>query len=179
MNRRGSSTVQDRIFACLTYLVPLLEVMIFGSVLLALIPPLAILFAPILFLMPIYFYPIGSFPVVELAVFFGLFVGVVRNESLSHFLRFNTMQALLLAIAVAVFRTLLDLLGILQAPLFSGGFDSNSWLALANIGLLGILVSLVFLATVGAVIYSVVQTLRSLYAEIPVISEAAYYQTRF
>ncbi len=179
MSRRGSSTLQDRIFACLTYLVPLLEVMLFGSFLFALVPPIGLLFTPLLMLLPIYFYQIGSFPVVELAAFFGLFVGVVRNESLGHFLRFNAMQALLLAIAVALFRALLELLGIFQAPFAAGGFGGNSWLAIANLGLTGILVTAVFIATVVAVIFSVVQTLRSLYAEIPVISEAAYQQTRF
>lgn len=179
MSRRGSSTLQDRIFACLTYLVPLLEVMLFGSFLFALVPSISLLFTPFLMLLPIYFYRIGSFPVVELAVFFGLFVGVVRNESLGHFLRFNAMQALLITIALFVVRAVLDLLGIFQAPFAASGYGGNSWLALANVGLTGLLLSVLFIATVTAVIFAIVQTLRSLYAEIPVISEAAYQQTRF
>jgi len=42
----------------------------------------------------------------------------------------------------------------------------------------GILSSAIFLATFAVAIYSIIQAFRGLYAEIPMISEAAYSQTR-
>ncbi|MFM7370115.1 MAG: hypothetical protein ACKO2Z_20465, partial [Sphaerospermopsis kisseleviana] len=54
MNWRGSTTVPDRIFACLPYLLPLIEVFAFGQFLLRDFPLLGIVFLPMLPLLRIY-----------------------------------------------------------------------------------------------------------------------------
>ena len=112
MTWRGSSTPKDRFFACLTYLVPLLEVFPLGGVIFAVLPVARLLFLPLLPLLPIYFLSIGGFQLIALAIFFGIFIGVVQNRKFGHFLRFNAMQALLLAIFVFLSGAVLQLVGV-------------------------------------------------------------------
>jgi Chloroplast import apparatus Tic20-like len=176
---RGSSTPQDRFLACLTYLVPLIEALQFGSFLFMFFPPIAILFLPLIPVANLYFYSIGGLPVIEFVVFIGLYIGVVRNESLHHFLRFNAMQALMVAVSVYLFSALLRLLGFAGALVPTIQSPAEGPLAMGLPILLGITFSIVFLAVVGVVGYSVFQCIRGRYAEIPILSEAAYTQTRF
>lgn len=173
---RKSSTMQERILACLTYLVPILEALIFGFVLFALIPPLKLIFSPLFLLAPIYFYSIGGIAVIPFVAFFAIYVGIVQNQTLSHFLRFNAMQALLLAVFAWLCSALLKLFGMSQSLMF-GGFGATASSVTAGL-LESIVFSAIFIAVVGASIYSVVQSLRGQYAEMPLISEAAHSQVR-
>lgn len=158
MNWRGSTTVLDRVFACLPYLLPLLDALMFGSFLLNQFPVLQLLFLPILPLMQIY----RGVPFVGLIIFFALFLGVVRNPNINHFIRFNAMQAILLDIVLILCSLVFQfLLPAIQIEL-----------------LVETLSNTVFLATVVAFVYAVVQSLMGRYAEIPTISEAAYTQVR-
>jgi uncharacterized membrane protein len=155
MTWRGSATVKDRIFASLPYLLPLVSALPFGSLLFRQFPALQVLFIPLAPLQIIY-----SLPLAGLVIFFVLFLLVVRNEKIAHFIRFNTMQAILLDIALVlcsmVSQYLLQPMGInlVTETLFN----------------------IIFLATVVACGYSVVQSLLGRYAEIPAISEAANAQ---
>lgn len=95
-------------------------------------------------------------------VFFALFLAVVRNEKLPHFLRFNTMQSILLDICI--------MLGglIIQYMPFEMAF---SWVgSAAN--------SFVFTSGAAAVFYCAFYTLQGVYADIPTVSEAVYVQVR-
>ena len=183
MSWRGATTIQDRIFAALTYLLPILEILLFGSFLFALIPALRLLFTPIFLLASIYFFPIGNMAIIPFVVFFALFIGVVRNESYSHFLRFHAMQALLLAVFGWILRAFIELLGITSALIPGISANQTGGAALAGAGIMAILLaiifSVIFIGIVGASIYSVVQSLRGQYAEMPLISEAAHSQLRF
>jgi uncharacterized membrane protein len=155
MTWRGSATVKDRIFASLPYLLPLVSALPFGSLLFRQFPALQVLFIPLAPLQIIY-----SLPLAGLVIFFVLFLLVVRNEKIAHFIRFNTMQAILLDIALVlcsmVSQYLLQPMGInlVTETLFN----------------------IIFLATVVACGYSIVQSLLGRYAEIPAISEAANAQ---
>lgn len=158
MNWRGSTTVLDRVFACLPYLLPLLDALMFGSFLLNQFPVLQLLFLPLLPLMQIY----RGVPFLGLIIFFALFLGVVRNTNINHFIRFNAMQAILL-----------DIVLILCSLVF------QFLVPAIQIGLLvETLSNTIFLATIVAFVYAVVQSLMGRYAEIPTISEAAYTQVR-
>ncbi|NJK51213.1 hypothetical protein HC931_26710 [Candidatus Gracilibacteria bacterium] len=172
---RGSPKVKDKLFACLTYLVPILEVFPFGFYLIGLFPPLAVVFVGFLPLLQIYYFNIGGFPIISLAIFIWLYAGVAQNPRLIHFLRYNAMQALLLSIFAALCSLVLSLLGMSQQALF-GGFSGN--FAGSSNFLLNTINSVIFLFVAGSSIFSVVQCIRGLYAEIPVISEAAYSQVR-
>ena len=157
MTWRGSTTVPDRIFASLPYLLPLIDGLWFGRFLFTQFPVLQVLLIPLAPLMQIY-----SLPLASLIIFFALYLGVVRNENISHFIRFNAMQAILLDIVLILCRLVL--------PIFSNG------LKVAFIS--ETLYNMVFLGAFAAFVYAVVQSLLGRYAEIPPLSDAVYMQVR-
>ncbi|MEM1170842.1 MAG: Tic20 family protein [Cyanobacteria bacterium P01_H01_bin.35] len=157
MTWRGSTTVQDRIFACLPYLLPLLDGLVYGKYLFQQFPPLQLILIPLAPLLQIY----RGIPFFGLIVFFALFLLVVRNNNISHFIRFNTMQAILLDIVLILCGLILSILGQTL-----GGF------------ILETLSNMIFLGILGSCIYTVVQSAMGRYAEIPTISDAVYMQVR-
>ena len=159
MSWRGSTTIQDRIFSSLPYLLPLTSSIGFSSAVLQEVPTLGTLLAPLL-LPVLWIYQ--TLPFASLIIFFGLFLLVVRNEKVPHMIRFNTMQALLVDILMVVIGLVLPILGRV---------DSSNLVVVA-------LSSTVFIGVLAIVIFSVVQSLRGLYAEIPTLSDAAYMQVR-
>ena len=169
MTWRGSTDWQQRIISALPYILPLIGVRMFGVFLFNQFPVLNFLYIP---LTPFIF----LFQTLDRAIpflgftfilFFALYLGVVRNEKLPHFLRFHTMQALLLSIFTFLCSYVFRILGIL-----------GRGASLTPDLLFGVLLSLVFISVTGACLFSMVQAARGLYAEYPFISEAAYAQTR-
>lgn len=158
MTWRGTVTVKDRILACLPYILPLIEGLVFGRFLFLQFPALQVLFVPLAPVILLY----SSIPFAGLIIFFALFLLVVRNESISHFIRFNTMQAILIDIVLVLGTLILPILSSIPGAGFAYQTLSNT----------------IFLGIVAAVVYSVVQSLRGRYAEIPAISDAVYMQVR-
>ncbi|MFB2875786.1 Tic20 family protein [Floridanema aerugineum] len=165
MSWRGTTTVADRIFASLPYLLPLMDGLSFSGAFFSQFPSLRILILPLLPLLQIYgiinssFFGFGS-----LILFLGLYFLVVRNEKVPHFIRFNTMQAILIGIVLSLCGLIL---GYILAPVL--GTTSFA---------MQTLMTTIFLGVVAAFFYSVIQTLMGRYAEIPTISEAVYMQVR-
>lgn len=161
MNWRGTASTTDRIWASLPYLLPLVEVLLFvltfNSAIFREIPLLQVLFVPLLPILRIY----TSIPFVGLIVFFLLLFLVVRNDNIDRFIRFNTMQAILLDIILIIGQVILQILGQALGSL-----------------LLATLANTIFLGIVIAVGYSIIQTARGVYAEIPTISDAVHMQVR-
>ena len=157
MTWRGSTDTKDRIFAALVYLLPLYSAFAFGDSIFQQIPflgaALVIVLTPLAFL----YSSLGSFS--SLIIFFVLFLAVVRNPRISHFIRFNTMQAILIDILVSLLRLVLDFVA-------RGG---------ANL-VVETLFNVVFLGAFAACVYSIIQSVIGKYADIPTISEAAYSQ---
>lgn len=160
MTWRSTTTPLDRIFASLVYLIPLYDGIVYGQFLFEQFPFLNYVKYPLIPLAIIY--GIIPFGLGSLVVFIALFVGVVRNEKIPHFIRFNTMQAILISI-------LLSLIGLIYSfilrPIVQGFIAE-------------VLFNTIFLGVMAAVGYSVVQSVRGRYAEMPLISEASYLQTR-
>lgn len=158
MTWRGSTDTKDRIFAALVYLLPLYSAFAFGIFIFQQIPflgaALAIVLTPLAFL----YSSLGSFG--SLIIFFVLFFAVVRNPRISHFIRFNTMQAILIDILVY-------LLG-LALGFFARGLGANL--------VVETLFNVVFLGAFAACVYSIIQSVIGKYADIPTISEAASSQ---
>ncbi len=152
---RGSTTVRDRIFASLPYLLPLLDGLMFAGSFFSLFPALTFLIVPLAPFLIVYNLPLAS-----LIIFFALFLLVVRNSNISHFIRFNTLQALLVDIILILCRLMVSLLG--------SGMEF----------IVKVFSNFVFLGVVAIVVYSVVQSFRGRYAEIPTLSEAVYMQVR-
>jgi uncharacterized membrane protein len=162
MTWRGTTTVSDRIFASLPYLLVLMHGLAFSTSLLS-IPVLGDVLSPVLLPAEVLERVYYSNPFMGLIIFFALFLLVVRNERISHFIRFNTMQALLISIVLFLCQLVIGALTSL------GGSVTFIVLVLNNA---------VFLAVLAAFGYSVVQSFRGHYAEIPTLSEAVYLQVR-
>lgn len=156
MTWRGSTTVSDRIFACLPYLLPLISCLSFAGPLVSQFPVVGLLFLPILPIVAIY-----RVPFLSLAIFFALYLLVVRNENIQHFIRFNTMQAILFDIVLALCSIVIS---YVLRPILPGGLLMDTFY------------NVIFLGTLAAVGYSLVQTAMGKYADIPTVSEAVRAQ---
>jgi uncharacterized membrane protein len=162
MTWRGSTTVQERILAALPYAFPMIEAAPFGIILIAQFPVLGLVLLPLTPFMVVYgFLNAILRGYAGLAVFFALYLLVVRNENIKHFIRFNTMQALLIGIAASIVSIMLNLLNVLPPLLL---------LALSGA---------IFLGVMASSIFSIVYSLIGRYGEIPAISEAAHAQVRY
>jgi hypothetical protein len=158
MSWRGSTTFPDRIFACLPYLLPLIEVFAFGQFLMNDFPLLGLIFLPLLPLLRIYY----GVRYAGMIIFFALWLLVVRNEKINHFIRFNTMQAIILDIVIFLCSILTDIVKLVPGS----GFSMQT------------LYTTIFMGILAAVVYSVAQSLMGKYAEIPAISDAVHMQVR-
>jgi uncharacterized protein YacL len=158
MTWRGSTTVPERIFACLPYLLPLIDGLKFGTFLFQQFPVIKLFFIPLVPVLQIY----GAIPFADLIIFFALYLAVVRNENIKHFIRFNAMQAILIHI-------ILVLCGLVL-PILMAGIRVQF--------VIETLFNMLFLGVVAAFIYAVVQSLSGRYAEIPPLSDAVYMQVR-
>ena len=160
MSRRTSVNYLDRLYASLNYLLPITAVLKFGTSLFAQFPVLIIIFFPIFKVNQILTIPIIDIISVRLVVWFCLFIFVVRNYKVNHFVRFNAMQALLLDIFVSLVRVIAELLVVILGQLTVLGF------------VLQIISSVTFLCIIAAFVYSVFQCVRGDYAnKIPVVSD--------
>lgn len=150
---------KDKAIAALVYLLPLIYVLPFGLLLLKQFPFLSIIYAPLAPLITIYY----GLPFAGLIIFFALYFAVVRNERVSYFVRFNTMQAILLDILLILCSVIISILDM--------GFGRGSLLVET-------LNNTVFIGTLVACFYCIAQSVRGLYGEIPTISDAASSQIR-
>jgi hypothetical protein len=158
---RGTTTVSDRIFSCLAYILALIDLIVLvskplkGSFLGPAIDSIALPLAPLISL-----YSNG---LISFAIFLGLYVLVVRNENIRHFIRFNIMQSILFGIV-------LSLIGLVWGYVFQ------------PIGLPSLMVqtifNTVFLGGIAAIGYSMIYSALGRYAEIPTLSDAVYMQVR-
>lgn len=167
MTWRSATTVKDRLFGCLPYLLPLMEVILLGFALASRFNIFVRqgslawqLMEPLLLLIGAYQrIPFGGFLILILLIFL-----VIRNTAISHFIRFNTMQAILLYIALYLGQITLGLLSAAGSSAVNGIQD--------------LLLACLALCALAAIIYSVVQTARGLYAEIPAVSQAVYMRVQ-
>ncbi|NEQ53643.1 MAG: hypothetical protein F6K11_26505, partial [Leptolyngbya sp. SIO3F4] len=158
MTWRSTDAISDKLLGCLPYLLPLFDAVVVGGALFKLIdnfPALSplrdvliVLVSPVLFVYSIFPFGLGS-----LAVFFALFLLVVRNPNISHFIRFNTLQAILIGFIISIGSLLLSLLNLPGLELITDTFY--------NVLLFG---------GIAAVGYSIFQCLQGQYPEIPTIS---------
>ena len=146
----------QRLLALLPYLLPWSDALPFGRSLYGLFPVLQWLSLPAL---PVAVLqqavPFGGF-----ILFLVLFLAVVRNPQVPGYIRFNTLQAILLDIVLVVVSLAFNLV---LAPLG----DNIAVRTLANAVFLGVLL---------LVLFSLLQCLRGKEADIPALSEAVRMQ---
>ncbi|QHU99450.1 Tic20 family protein [Synechocystis sp. CACIAM 05] len=160
MASNSTADGKDRFFSALIYVIPLIDAFMFGGFLLQQFPVLQIIYLPIMPLLQFYY----QFPFASFIIFIVLFMAVVRNNNISHFIRFNAMQAILIGI-------LLSLFGLIVAyviqPVFGQGLVTET------------LYNFAFLGALACGFFGIIQSVLGRYAEIPTISDAAYSQVRF
>jgi uncharacterized membrane protein len=100
----------------------------------------------------------------EFAILIGLYLLVIRDSRIDRFVRFNTMQAILLEIVIFLMQLIIRLVAEIL------GYSSSLGLIFA------VLSNTVFLGIVAACIYAVARNIAGKYSEIPAISEAALMQ---
>lgn len=169
MTWRGYTTPLDRTFAALVYAFPLVEAyVLYSRPLFTQLPFLEPLFLPLQPFVFVYFAIARLIPfgLGGLVIFFLLLLLVVRNERIRHFVRFNTMQAILIGIVLSIFSILWALISEVLPFLSSVSMIEDT------------VFNVLFLGTVAASVYSIVQSIRGKYAEIPTLSDAVYMQVR-
>jgi hypothetical protein len=160
--RSSTPSPSDRFWSCLPYVLPLIEVLGFSVPFFMQFPALSVLFLPLVPFLQVYSLVnrLIPFGLGSLVIFLAIYFLVVRNDQISHFIRYNAMMSIIIGI-------ILSLSGLLLSPLAM----------VPGTGFLGqVLFTTVFLGTVGLVGFCVVQTIRGLYAEIPTLSDAAKIQ---
>ena len=169
MTFRGSVTIQDKLFSSLLYAMPMASVVVpYGLPIFSQVPYIIFPFVPFIFVRSVLNQPvIPQLISVDTVVFLCVYFFVVRNLKISHFIRFNAMQAILLRIVLF----LIEIVGSLLAPVFAN-LGSVQFLA-------EVVANTVFMGMTAACVYAVVQTIRGAYAEMPIVSDAAYYQVPY
>lgn len=152
----GGVAISERVLSILPYLIPLLDSLSFGKYVFSKVPLVGqLLLPPLLPLYSIY----RGVPFLAFGVFLLLYVLVVRNTSVSRYVRFNTYQALIIDIALII-------------PQLFQGVSLPIPSAIAET-----CTTAVFYAAMLAVIYSVVRNAQGLVPdEIPGISDSVYQQ---
>ena len=161
MSWQSSETAADRFFGSLAYLLPIIEVFSFGMFIFQQFPIVTLLYVPLAPLMLIYGMingtRIGGFGVGSLILFLALYLGVVTNPRIARFIRFNTLQAILIGILISLCSLTLEIL----LPIITASAIHQ------------ILFNIVFLGTIGMCGYGIVMSALGKYTEIPQLSETA------
>ncbi len=161
MNYRGSLSAQEKMFAALPYTVSLVSGLPALMLLVSLFPalPLGDILTPLLFVPTLLFSTLG--PNASLIIFLGLYFFVVRNSNIKHFIRYHTMQSLMIGIMVSLMGLAASLMGPVLGPLSS------------------VLTLVVSAAVVVTSIYCLIFALMGNYTNVPLISDASEAQTRY
>ncbi len=162
MNYRGGSlSAQEKMFAALPYTVSLMSGIPALELLADFFPALPIkqVLAPLLFVPGLLYSTLGSSA--NLIIFLGLYFFVVRNANIKHFIRYHTMQSLMIGIMVSLMGLASSLMGPVLGPLSL------------------VLTFVVSAAVVVTSIYSMIFALMGNYTNIPLISDASEAQIRY
>jgi Chloroplast import apparatus Tic20-like len=154
-----SHTVADKFFGSLAYLLPILDTYYFGSYVFQQFPVVQLLYVPLFPLILVYSINLleglisGKF-----IVFIVLYLAVVNNPKISRFIRFNTLQAILIGIALSLCEIFLKYILI---PIF------------VPTAVTQVLATVVFVAAIAIAGYAIVMSALGKYTDVPKLSEAA------
>jgi Chloroplast import apparatus Tic20-like len=157
MSWQSSATTADKFFGSLVYVLPIADVYFFGQFVFAQFPIVREIYLPLIPLLIINNDRIGGF-----VLFLGLYLCVVRNPQISRFIRFNTLQAILIGILISLCGLVLQ---YVLSPLLGGGGP-----------VLEVLMNTVFFGTLVMAGYGIFMSALGKYTEIPQLSETAQIQ---
>lgn len=145
-----------RVAAALTYLIPWIDALSLGKEVYHMFPTTVLL----------YFLPgpaVGIYycsQFAPLVIFFLLFLAVVKNNKIPHFVRFNCMQSVMIDIIVMLFTIVRSYFpSELRWTSILTTFDNFAWMA-----------------CMMPILYCVYYSLRGKYADVPFVSESVYMQ---
>ncbi|CAL9003789.1 unnamed protein product [Prunus brigantina] len=157
-NTTTPTPATDRLISAVAYTLPFFNSLQYGRYLFFQFPKLGLLFEPLIPLLSLY----RSMPYSSFVAFFALYLGVVRNPSFSHYVRFNAMQAVTLDVLLV--------LPLLIQRIFSPGRAGLGY-KLMVWGHNGIFVFSVF-----CFLYSVVSSILGRTPYLPFVADAAARQ---
>ncbi|KAJ4721574.1 protein TIC 20-v, chloroplastic [Melia azedarach] len=96
--KNSATPATERLISAVAYTLPFFNSLQYGRYLFMQYPNLGVLFDPLLPLLSLY----RSVPYASFVAFFALYLGIVRNPSFSHYVRFNSMQAVTLDVLLVV-----------------------------------------------------------------------------
>ncbi|NJM45942.1 MAG: hypothetical protein HC860_06990 [Alkalinema sp. RU_4_3] len=176
---RGEGKIVDRFWSVLPYMMPLGDALPFVGAAAKVVPGLKFVVVPLYYLALPYMLVEGMFasaiPMLgSFLVFLLLFAVVVRNPRIPHFIRFNTIQAIIIGIAIALLSAVLQ---VIEFPfsLVPEGLLANASPLDYGFAVLG---GTIFFVALGSICYSLFYVVQGKYADIPYISEASYSQVR-
>ncbi|KAK4343970.1 hypothetical protein RND71_037064 [Anisodus tanguticus] len=102
-NNNDSADGPDRLISAITYFYPFFDGIQYGKYVITQFAPIQTLIQPLVPAIRVF----KSFPLNGLLVFFTLYFIVVRNQNFSRYVRFNTMQAIVLDVLL-IFPDLLE-----------------------------------------------------------------------
>ncbi|XP_022149956.1 protein TIC 20-II, chloroplastic-like [Momordica charantia] len=148
----------DRLVSAVAYTLPFFNSLQYGRFLFAQHPALGVAFQPLLPVLGLY----RSIPHSTFVAFFALYLGVVRNPAFSHYVRFNSMQAVTLDVLLVVPLLIQRILSPGRAGI---GFQIMVW---GHNGL--------FVFSVLCFVYSLVSCLLGRTPHLPLVADAAARQ---
>uniref|UniRef100_A0A7R9VIB5 Protein TIC 20 n=1 Tax=Chlamydomonas euryale TaxID=1486919 RepID=A0A7R9VIB5_9CHLO len=156
----GGPGVGDRVAATVPYILPMLDGVSFGKFLFMSYPPLARALSPLAPLSVLY----NSVPFLPLIIFIGVYAGVVNNQNLSRFVRYNAAQAVCLDVLLIVPQVILSNF----AP--SDELSLSAFMTAYNT---------IFVFVLVSITYAMGSSLVGSVGRIPIVAEAADSQVRF
>ena len=148
--------IWQRLLGALVYILPWSDAIPFGRVLYQNFPILQLTMLPA---MPMFLIE-RAIPFGSLLIFFILFIGIVRNQKIPYFIRFNTLQALLIDIGIILISYAFQ---ILLQPL-------------GNALIIRTLSSTILLAILTGMIFCLIECLQGKEPDLPGISQAVKMQ---
>lgn len=145
----------DRLVSALSYTLPFFNSIHYGRFFFARVPALAAALSPVFPLLSVY----RSFPYASFVAFFALYLGVVRNPAFSRYVRFNSMQAVVLDVFLALPTLVQRIFGV---PSRGIGFK-----------ILEFGYNAVFLFSFGCFIYGLVSSVLGKTPYLPIVASAA------
>ena len=165
MGDDGEYDFAQKSIAALCYMLPLLDSLKYSKFLLIQFPLSSLALLPLKPLIELWF----ALGFLQIAVFFGMYLGVIQNQNMSRFVRFNAQQAILLDILLILPDVLTRLFAGMDGQGPTGGIGLQAEVIMFNS---------VFLYTYISCLVGSVSATSGKTVKLPLIGDASDSQTR-
>jgi uncharacterized membrane protein len=165
MGDDGEYDFAQKSIAALCYMLPLLDSLKYSKFLLIQFPLASLALLPLKPLIELWF----ALGFLQIAVFFGMYLGIIQNQNMSRFVRFNAQQAILLDILLILPDVLTRLFAGMDGQGPTGGIGLQAEVIMFNS---------VFLYTYISCLVGSVSATSGKTVKLPLIGDASDSQTR-